>query len=131
MAVPVQLATTAQNETFAGVTYHIEGELVPALHMELSSVPVYFEHYILLWKDLNVQIGVRPPAGGLKRMLAGMPVFLTEVLGPGQICFSRDGSGHLFGIHLNPGERIHMPEHQSLSSTRNFPYAFSRFNAVS
>jgi hypothetical protein len=36
MAVPTQLPTTAQNETFGGVTYHIEGELVPALHLELS-----------------------------------------------------------------------------------------------
>ena len=33
MAVPVQLTTNVQNETFGGVTYHIEGELVPALHL--------------------------------------------------------------------------------------------------
>jgi len=51
MAVPTQLPTTAQNETFGGVTYHIEGELVPALHLELSNTGVYFEHHILLWKD--------------------------------------------------------------------------------
>ena len=44
-----------QNETFGGVTYHIEGELVPALHLELSSTGVYFEHHILLWKDPAVQ----------------------------------------------------------------------------
>ena len=37
MAVPVQLTTNVQNETFGGVTYHIEGELVPALHLELSN----------------------------------------------------------------------------------------------
>ena len=29
MPVPVQITTTVQNETFGGVTYHIEGELVP------------------------------------------------------------------------------------------------------
>ena len=29
MAVPIQLPTTTLNETFGGVTYHIEGELVP------------------------------------------------------------------------------------------------------
>ena len=31
MPVPKQLATTAMDETFGGVTYHIEGELVPVL----------------------------------------------------------------------------------------------------
>ena len=62
MPVPVLKATTAHSETFAGVTYHIDGELVPVLHLELSGMPVYFEHYILLWKDLRVRIGIRPLA---------------------------------------------------------------------
>jgi uncharacterized protein (AIM24 family) len=131
MPVPVLKPTAAHSETFAGVTYHIEGELVPVLHLELSGVPVYFEHYILLWKDLNVQIGIRPLAGGLKRVLAGMPIFLTEVRGPGQIAFSRDGAGHIFGIHLTAGERMDMREHQFLAATGNVEYGFSRVKGVS
>jgi len=131
MPVPVLKATAARNETFAGVTYHIEGELVPVLHIELSGVPVYFEHYILLWKDLNVKIGVRPLSGGLKRVLAGIPIFLTEVTGPGQICFSRDGAGQLFGMHLNSGQRIDMREHQFLAATGNVEYGFTRVKGVS
>ena len=51
MPVPTLLATAAQNETYGGVTYHIEGELVPVLHIELSVTNIYFEHHILLWKD--------------------------------------------------------------------------------
>jgi len=39
MPVPILLPTTAQNETFGGVTYHIQGELVPALQVELSHSP--------------------------------------------------------------------------------------------
>src|ERR1039458_6945233 len=31
------IPASVQNETFGGVTYHIEGELVPALHLELSN----------------------------------------------------------------------------------------------
>src|SRR5579884_1592925 len=85
MPVPVLRPTAAVAEKFAGVTYYVEGELVPVLHLELSAVPVYFEHYILLWKDLNVRIGIKPLKGALKRGLAGMPVFLTEASGPGQI----------------------------------------------
>src|SRR5207244_12470361 len=57
MAVPVLRPTTAQGEQFAGLTYHIEGELVPALHIELGHDPVHYEHYILLWKDPAVQVG--------------------------------------------------------------------------
>jgi uncharacterized protein (AIM24 family) len=128
---PVLKQTSAQNESFAGVTYRIEGELVPVLHLELSAVPVYFEHYILLWKDLRVQIGIRPLKGALKRMLAGMPVFLTEVNGPGQIAFSRDGAGHIFAIHLNRGEGIDMREHQFMAATSTVDYSFSRVKGVS
>ena len=62
MPVPKILTTSATEEKFGGVTYHIEGELVPVLHLELSAVPVYFEHHILLWKDPSVQIV--PPATG-------------------------------------------------------------------
>jgi hypothetical protein len=35
MTRPVLLATKANNETFAGITYHLDGELVPALTVEL------------------------------------------------------------------------------------------------
>jgi len=42
MAVPVQLTTNVQNETFGGVTYHIESELLPMLHIGLSNPGVYF-----------------------------------------------------------------------------------------
>lgn len=42
MAVPTVLPTEARGETFGGVTYHIDGELVPVLQLELGSVPAYF-----------------------------------------------------------------------------------------
>ena len=56
MPVPQILPTSVSNESFGGVTYHVEGELVPVLHIELGSVPVYFEHHVLLWKDPQVNI---------------------------------------------------------------------------
>jgi len=130
MPIPVLKPTTAHSETFAGVTYHVEGELVPVLHLELDGVPVYFEHYILLWKDLNIRIGIRPLQGALKRVLAGMPVFLTEAGGPGQIGFSRDGAGHIFALHLNQGQGIDIREHQFLAATGNVEYSFSRVKGI-
>jgi len=130
MAVPVLLPTKAQDETFGGVTYHVQGELVPALHIELGAVPVFFEHHILLWKDPAVQIGVKSLAGAFKRVLSGMPVFMTEARGPGRIAFSRDGAGHVFGMHLRRGESIDMREHQFLAATSHVDYTFTRVRGV-
>ena len=130
MGIPVLKPTVARDEKFAGVTYHIEGELVPVLHIELAKVPVYFEHYILLWKEPKVQIGVKSLKGSLKRVLAGMPILMTEAQGPGQIGFSRDGAGHIFAIHLNRGEGIEMREHQFLAATAGVDYTFTRAKGI-
>ena len=126
MAVPTLLPTAVQNERFGGVTYHIEGELVPALHLELTNNGIYFEHHILLWKDPAVQIGIHPLKGGFKRMLAGLPFLLTGARGPGRIAFSRDGAGHVFALHLKPGMAVDVREHQWLAATETVEYTFSR-----
>jgi uncharacterized protein (AIM24 family) len=126
MAVPTLLPTNTQNETFGGVTYHIQGELVPALQVELSNTGIYFEHHVLLWKDPAVTVAIHPMKGAFKRMLAGMPFLLTGVNGPGRIAFSRDGAGHVFGLHLAPGQGVDVREHQWLAATNNVDYSFTR-----
>lgn len=126
MAVPTVLPTEARGETFGGVTYHIEGELVPVLQLELGNVPAYFEHHVLLWKDPRVEISLKPLKGALKRVLSGMPVFITQAQGPGRIAFSRDGAGHVFALHLKAGEAIDVREHQFLAATDAVNYTFSR-----
>ncbi|HWP95476.1 MAG TPA: AIM24 family protein [Syntrophomonadaceae bacterium] len=126
------LATTASDETFGGVTYHLDGELVPALTIELlQGQKVFFEHHILLWKHPSIKIGIRSMKGALKRMIAGMQVFVTQAEGPGQIAFSRDGAGHVFGIHLHQGKGLHVREHQFLAATDNVEYTFERIKGVS
>lgn len=127
---PVLKTTTAQAETFAGVTYHVDGELVPVLTVELSNVPIYFEHHILLWKDTQTQIGVKSLSGAFKRVLSGMPVFMTEANGPGRIAFSRDGAGHVFAMHLKPGQALDIREHQFLAATDQLDYTFTRVKGV-
>ncbi|HTW24621.1 MAG TPA: AIM24 family protein [Candidatus Baltobacteraceae bacterium] len=127
---PVLKATTAQAETFAGVTYHLDGELVPVLTVELSGVSVYFEHHVLLWKDTQTQIGIKQLAGAFKRVMSGMPIFMTEAHGPGRIAFSRDGAGHVFGIHLKQGQSLDVREHQFLAATDQLDYTFARVKGV-
>jgi len=128
--LPRLLPTTAEGETFGGVTYHIDGELVPALTIDVSKTPVYFEHHILLWKHSEVAIGLRPMKGALKRMMAGMQIFVTEASGPGMIAFSRDGAGHIAPIHLKSGSELLVREHQFLAATGNVDYSFERVRGV-
>ena len=129
---PSLMPTSATNETFAGVTYHLDGELVPVLTVEIpSGKSVYFEHHVILWKHTSVEIGIRAMKGALKRMMAGMQIFVTEAAGPGQIAFSRDGAGHIVPIHMKAGEELHVREHQFLAATANIDYTFEMVKGVS
>lgn len=130
MAVPVLKPTNVQDETFAAVTYHIQGELVPVLVAEIQHMPIYFEHHTLLWKDPAMNVGVKPLAGAFKRMISGMPVFMVETVGNGRIGFSRDGAGHLFGIHFNQGEALDVREHQWLAATASLDFTFTRVKGL-
>ena len=87
MERPILLATATQDETFAGYTYHLDGELVPYLTVELThGQSIYFEHHILLWKHPDIEIGVKSLKGALKRMMAGMQIFITEAERYRSIC---------------------------------------------
>jgi uncharacterized protein (AIM24 family) len=130
-SLPTLMPTHASGETFGGVTYHIDGELVPVLTVDVTLRPVYFEHHILLWKHPTVRIGLKAVAGALKRMIAGMQVFVTEAKGPGMIAFSRDGAGHIVPIHMPQGSELEVREHQFLAATEAIDYSFSRVRGIS
>src|SRR4029077_974426 len=104
---PRLLPTSAQAETYGGVTYHLDGELVPVLTVDLNGpMSIFFEHHVLLWKHTSIAISVRSMKGAFKRMIAGMQILVTEAKGPGHIAFSRDGPGHIVPIHLSRGQRM-------------------------
>ena len=129
---PQLLPTKVEAGQAPGVQYRVEGELVPVLHLRLDgTVAVYFEHHVVLWKDPALNIGLMAVKGAFKRMIAGMAVFMTEAKGPGEIAFSRDGAGHVFPIHLQPGAAIEVREHQFLAATGNVEYSFSRIKGLS
>lgn len=132
MERPRLLETSVQNGGNSFITYHLEGELVPVLTVELNpGQKIFFEHHILLWKNTTVSIGIRAMKGMLKRMVAGMQVFVTEAEGPGQIALSRDGAGHIFALKLSPGEEIQVREHQFLAATNAIDYSFERVKGFS
>ena len=82
MNLPEPIKTSITDESFAGVTYHIRGVLVPELQIELSHESVMFEHHTLLWKETAVKIELRRLPGGVKRKIAGLDFFVTKRAGP-------------------------------------------------
>ena len=63
MMIPEQISSQVHDETWAGITYHIRGELVPELQVDVSGASVFFEHHTLLWKETDVKIEIRKMKG--------------------------------------------------------------------
>src|SRR5438270_230603 len=108
MPVPTQLPTTHHDGQGPNLLYHVEGELVPVLRLQLGgSIPAYFEHHVLLWKEPTVDIQLKPMKGAFKRFIAGMPIFLTQAVGQGQVgvtpC-SGPGRLGLQSMYVNTGD---------------------------
>lgn len=130
MQTPEPIATSVRDETFAGVTYHIRGELVPELQVQVGDSHVMFEHHVLLWKHTAVEVELRKLPGGVKRKIAGLDFFITRTAGAGPIAFSRDSPGQCVPFHLSPGQGLDVREHQFIAATDNLDYSFERVKGV-
>jgi uncharacterized protein (AIM24 family) len=130
MHLPEPIAATVHDEAFAGLTYHIRGELVPELQIELGSSSVMFEHHVLLWKETDVGIELKKLPGAVKRKIAGLEFFVTRTTGSGRIAFSRDSPGQCVPLHLRQGEGLDVREHQFVAATDNLDYSFERIKGV-
>jgi uncharacterized protein (AIM24 family) len=84
----------------------------------------------MLWKDPQVPVQSRAVGGGLKRMLGGMPHYLTYASGPGRIAFSKDASGELVVLPMHPQMEIDVREHAFLVGTHNLEYSFVRIKGL-
>jgi uncharacterized protein (AIM24 family) len=124
---PVLMPTEVREGAAPGLAYRIEGQLVPVLHLALDgSLPVFFEHHVILWKQPQVDVGVKKLKGAFKRVISGMPIFMTEARNSGQIAFSRDSSGQIVTLNLPNGGGVLVREHQFLAATGNLDYTYER-----
>jgi uncharacterized protein (AIM24 family) len=129
---PQLLPTQIEQGAGPGLTYRVDGDLVPVLHLVLDgSVRVYFEHHVVLWKDPALEIGLHPLKKGFKRVVGGMSIFMTESQSAGELAFSRDQPGHVLSLHRAPGEVVLVREHQLLAATANVDYTYNRVKGVS
>jgi len=130
-APPALLPTKIEEGRGPGLVYRVDGELVPVLFIKVDgSTPIYFEHHVILWKDPAMQIGIHKMAGAFKRIISGMPIFMTETQSPGEVAFSRDDTGHVLSLHLAAGQAVLVREHQFLAATGNVDYTFNRVKGV-
>jgi uncharacterized protein (AIM24 family) len=114
---------------FSNSTCQIEGLYVPIADMNLAPGDwVYFGHHVLLWKDPAVNITTMSLRGGWKRLFAGMPLIMTQAMGPGHIAFSHDAPGELIALPLHPGQSIDVREHLFLVATGNVVYDWFNTN---
>jgi len=130
MNLPAPIPTQVHDETFAGVTYHVRGELVPELQIEIGGQQVMFEHHVLLWKTTPLEIELKKLPGGIKRKIAGLDFFVTRTKGSGNIAFSRDSPGQCIPLHLARGQELHVREHQFIAATDNLDYTYERVQGV-
>ena len=130
MRLPEPIKSDIHDETFAGVTYHIRGQLVPELQIELGDTRVMHEHHVLLWKETQVDIELKKLPGGIKRKIAGLDFFITRSVGPGRVAFSRDSPGQCIPLHLTQGDELHVREHQFVAATDNLDYSFERVKGI-
>ncbi|MBV8600567.1 MAG: AIM24 family protein, partial [Candidatus Eremiobacteraeota bacterium] len=111
--------------TLGDMTIRIEGELVPAVDIELGrQQSIYFEHHILLWKQPNVTLGFMGIQNAAKRFFAGLQIFISTAQGPGNIALSREAPGQIVALRLKPGQMIDVREHQFLLATSAVDYDF-------
>ncbi|HYK37227.1 AIM24 family protein [Alloacidobacterium sp.] len=116
---------------FNASTCQVEGEIVPTAEINLGQGDsIFFEHHVMLWKDINVPLSVMSLSGGLKRAFAGMPFIISVATGPGRIAFSRDATGELVVLPLHPGMELDVREHAFLLCSHNINYSFVRIKGL-
>lgn len=116
---------------FSSSTCQVEGEIVPVAEINLGQGDwIFFEHHVMLWKDDGVPLTVMQLSGGMKRALAGMPFIISVATGPGRIAFSRDATGELVVLPLQPGVELDVREHSFLLASHQIQYSYIRIKGL-
>jgi uncharacterized protein (AIM24 family) len=110
---------------FGQSTCQIAGTIVPSVEIDLAAGDeVYFEHHVLLWKESEVPIRSLPLRGVIKRTFAGMPFVVSAAYGEGRAAFSRDATGEVVVLPLQPDMEIDVREHAFLLASSEIEYTY-------
>jgi len=109
---------------FGQSTCQIAGTIVPSVEIDLAGDEVYFEHHVLLWKESDVSMRSLPLRGAIKRTFAGMPFVVSAAQGKGRVAFSRDATGEVVVLPLQPGMEVTVREHAFLLASSEVDYSY-------
>lgn len=113
------------------VAYSVHGSLVPVLEFQIDErTKVFFEHYVLLYREPGVALTAAMPRGALRRAIGKMPIILAAASGSGKLGLSRDGPGQVLGVTVQDGSALDVREHQFLAATANMAYGYTRVRGV-
>jgi uncharacterized protein (AIM24 family) len=116
---------------FSNSMCQVEGEIVPVAEINLGQGDmVFFEHHVMLWKEESVPMSTQPTSGGLKRMLGGMPMVISQAHGPGRIAFSRDATGEVVVLPLHPSMELDVRGHSFLLASHSIAYSFVQLKGL-
>jgi uncharacterized protein (AIM24 family) len=116
---------------FSGSVCQVEGEIVPVAEINLAQGDaVFFEHHVLLWKEESAPMSAMAIGGGVKRVLGGMPFVISVAHGPGRVAFSRDATGEVVVLPLQPGTEVDVREHAFLVASHSVNYSFVRIKGM-
>jgi uncharacterized protein (AIM24 family) len=112
---------------FGSSTVQVDLGTTPVAELTLDAADsVFFEHHAMLWKDERVPMSVMSTPGGMQRLLGDMPFVLSVARGPGRLAFSRDASGGLVVLPIEPGTELELRGHAMLLASGTLSYSFSK-----
>jgi uncharacterized protein (AIM24 family) len=103
----------------------IEGTSVPVADFKLAAGEgFYFSRHLILWKDDQVKFTAIPLTFWemIKRLLASMPLVMTQAIGPGRIAISKDRPGELIALPMQKGDAIDVRETIFMAATKSIEY---------
>lgn len=112
-------------------SFQVRGGLSPVVewHMD-GSYRLFFEHYVLAYRDPSVAVSGAIPKGAMRRMVGKMPVVMAKAQGQGRLALGRGVPGEVVGVPLAAGQTLEVREHQFLAATDTLTYGFSRVRGI-
>ena len=125
----------SQAEAVKGVNqvpFRIRGGIAPVVEWEMDgSFALFFEHFVLMYRDPKVAVTGSIPRGAMKRMIGKMPIVLAKADGHGRLALGRSAPGEIVGVPVEPGQTLEVREHQFLAATDTLAYGFKRIRGIS
>ncbi len=114
------------------VKFRIRGGIAPVVEWDMDgSYALFFEHYVLMYRDPAVAVSGSIPKGAMKRVIGNMPIVLAKAQGSGRLALGRSAPGEIVGVPVAPGQMIEVREHQFLAATDTLAYGFNRVRGIS